>query len=891
MRVDAPPRMRRITWLATLLLAGAASGADMKKVEPGADAYPPPPPFPAIEKLELLPAALTLEDGRDSRHVLVWGIAADGSRYDLTGEASLKAESDAVKIDEDGYIVPRAKGETGVVVTAGGRTARLPVKVLADAKPKIGFVTHIEPLLGKAGCNSGSCHGSAQGKNGFKLSLRGYDSDFDYQSLVFDLSGRRFNRVVPEESLMALKPTGAIPHEGRQVVKPDSRHYWLLMEWIGAGTPPQEAAARANRLEVLPEVVDVDLPGRTQRLIVLAHYPDGRVRDVTRDAIITSNDINVLAVKDNVLMTLRRGEAAALVRYEGNYATRLVTVMGDRTGFAWTEPETYTYVDVHAAAKWKRMKILPSELCADDEFLRRVSIDLTGIPPTPEQARAFAADPAPSRAKRERLVDELLASEAYVECWTNKWTDLLQCNSEALGKKGVQVFRDWIRRAIAENRPYDRFVRELLLAQGSAYFDPATNYYRVLRETGKMTEDISQTFLGVRFNCNKCHDHPFENWTQRQYYQFGAFFARVAIKRGTLGEDLVKRDGADLTLAGEEIVYLNPDGGEVAHPKTGLTVVPKVPVGESAAVAEDHDRREAFVDWLTSKDNPYFAKAMANRIWSYFFGRGIIDPVDDIRTSNPASIPALLDALTEDFVKGGWNLRRLMRAICTSRTYQLSIKTHRWNEDDRINFSHCLPRRLSAEQMLDAVAVATDVPANFAGLPPGTRAVEIADGMADNTFLTLFGRPKRKSSCECERTSNFSLSHTMSLINGPTISDAIHAPDSRLARLVAAEPDDRKVVAEIYLAFLGRAPSAHEIEDVRLSPEAAAKPKGFTAGGCCDKAKAAGKACDHACCAEAARNSKICGKCNPGADADPRLEAAQDLAWALVNSPAFLFNR
>ncbi len=825
--------------LAALAVAAPAGGQETAS-----------PALPRFESLRLEPASLALKDGRDARKVLVAGVTADGRAFDLTPSATFKPAGPCVGVDADGYLEPRARGETSVLVSAAGLEARLPVSVESADLPKVGFVRDVLPVLGRVGCNAGTCHGAEKGKNGFKLSLRGYDPDHDYEALLFDISGRRFNRVAPEESLMLLKPTAAVPHEGRQAVPPGSRHYRLLLQWIREGCAPEPASARATGLEILPAGnVELDLPGRAQPFAVIARYPDGAARDVTREAILTSSDPEVAAVKDGVLTALRRGEVSVLVRYEGNYATRLATVMGDRTGYAWTDPPENNYVDRHVHAKLRLRKILPSGLSTDAEFARRAHLDLTGTPPAPEKARAFVEDPAPTREKRGRLLDELIGSPEFVDHWTNKWADLLQCNSESLGQKGVWAFRDWIRQAVAENRPYDRFVRELLTAQGSAYHSPATNYYRVLREPGKITEDVSQTFLGVRFNCNKCHDHPFEKWTMRQYYEFGAFFARVAIKKGTLGSEVVRNFTGDATtVVGEEVVYLRFDGGEVLHPKMNMPVPPKVPFGEAGPLDEARDRRDPFVGWLASKENPLFARALVNRVWSYFTGRGIIDPVDDIRASNPASNPALLDALADDFVRSGFDLRHLMRTICASRTYQLSIRTNRWNEDDRVNFSHARARRLSAEQLQDAVAVATGVRVRFSGLPEGMRAVEIADGMAMGggaaDFLKLFGRPERKSACECERkTDSFTLSHTMSLINGPVLSDAVGSPKSRFAGMAAAIADDAKLIEEIYYAVLARPPSKEEAAAIDL--------KG----------------------------------------AKSRLEAAQDLAWALMNTPAFTFNR
>jgi hypothetical protein len=810
------------TWLcAPLLACGAATQ----------NATVTPAPSPVIRGIELRPAQLTLTDTRDERRVLVLG-KTDGSNFvDLTARAVFKSESPVVEMNGV-YVRAKEKGNGTVFVSAAGQTVILPVTVESAETPNVRFVRDIEPLIAKLGCNAGTCHGSAKGKNGFKLSLRGYDPDFDYHALINDISGRRFNRVNPDDSLMLLKPLAEVPHEGRQAIKPGSREHQLLRDWIAQGTKREPLKeGRATSIEILPGDVEMDLAGRDQQMLVIAKYPDGTTRDVTRDAHFSVSNTDVAkAGADGMVKGLRRGEAAILIRYEGIYGTKLLTIMGDRAGYEWKEVTENNYIDKHVNDKLRRMKALPSELCTDAEFIRRVSLDLTGLPPKSDRVRAFLADTTPSKEKREKLIDELIGSPDFVKSWANKWADLLQCNSENLGQKGVWVYRDWIAKRIAENMPYDKFVRAVLLAEGSAYQNPAANYFRVLREPGKITEDVSQTFLGVRFNCNKCHDHPFERWTQNQYYEFGAHFARVAFKKGA--------------LPGEEIVYRNYNGGEVKHLKTEMVVAPKVPFGEEREMKADEDRRDPFVDWLTSKDNPLFAKSMANRTWSYFFGKGIIDPVDDIRGGNPPSNPALLDALTADFIKSNFDVRHLMRTICQSRTYQLSIIPNKWNEDDTINFAHAAPRRLSAEQMLDAVAVATGVRPQFAGMPVGMRSVEIPDGVVPgNDFLALFGRPKRQSACECERTSNMTLSHALNLINGTTLSEAINSPNSRIAKLVETEKDDKKLIEEIYLSCLNRPPTEKEIAAIDF---------------------------EHA---------------------KSRPELAQDLTWALINSSAFVFNR
>jgi Protein of unknown function (DUF1553)/Protein of unknown function (DUF1549) len=839
-----PRHCQRILAFA-LLLAGAVRPLSAERASD--KAVPPKPPLPSITALRVEPAQLLLEDARDARTLLVFGERSDGGLIDLTGEAVFKPETDLVSVGEDRFVSGKAVGEGSVTVTAGGKSVSVPVKVRGIDHPPVGFVREIEPVMNRVGCSQGTCHGSAKGKNGFKLSLRGYDPDFDYQALINDLSGRRFNRVAVDDSLMLQKPLGDVPHEGGQALKPGSRYHSLLRQWIAEGARYEDPArARATHISILPSTVEIDLPGRQQEFLVIASFPDGSTRDVTREAILSSNNEEIALVKDHHLTALRRGEMAVLVRYEGLYAAREVVVMGDRSGFQFAGMPVHSFVDSLVNAKLERMKINPSDLCTDAEFIRRVSLDLTGQPPGAEKVRAFLADNADSRKKRDALIEELLASPAYGDYWGNKFADLLQCNSENLGKKGTYVFRNWIGKQFAQNRPYDQFARDLILAKGSTFENPAGNYLRALRDPGKMTEDVSQTFLGVRFNCNKCHDHPFERWTQNQYYEFGAFFAQVAFKRGTLGRDTLIR-GTETYASeqvSEDIVYQNYNGGEVKHPKTDQPVPPRVPYGTAAEPASGADRRGVFADWLTSRENPYFARSTVNRFWSYFFGRGIIDPVDDIRAGNPPSNAALLDALTVDFATHGHDVRRLLRTICQSRTYQLSILPNRWNEDDLVNFSHAIPRRLSAEQMLDAVAVATGYRARFKDMPEGLRAVQVPDGMVGgNDFLALFGRPKRQSACECERSSNVTLSHALNLINGPTLGECVSNSGNRLTQLVKSQSDNRRVIEEVYLSCLNRPPTERELKDIQLG------------------------------------------------EGDARLENTQDLTWALLNSPAFLFNR
>jgi hypothetical protein len=792
------------------------------------------PPIPKIVGLSALPNSLVLGHGRDARRLLVLGATESGTTVDLTAVAQFQPDAAVVRIAADGFVEPVQEGLAKIVVSAAGQKTAVPVFVQSTLQPPVSFVREVMPLMARLGCNAGTCHGAQKGRNGFKLSLRGYDPEFDYQAMVDDLSGRRFNRAAPEESLLLKKPTQGIPHEGGFVMEVGSRSYHLIKQWIAEGAQSDVATtARPTRVEILPAASELADAGVRHSLTVVAYYPDGTSRDVTSEANFTSTMAEVATVSpDGKVTAVRRGEAQIVVRYEGQFAVSGVTVMGDRTGFVWKDVAANNYIDSLAYKKLQRLKILPSELAGDAEFLRRVYIDLTGQPPEPAEIRAFLADTTDSRTKRERVIDRLLESPAYVDHWTNKWADLLQCNKKYLGEKGVWAFRNWIRQSVASNRPYDQFVRELLTAVGSTSENPASGYGRVVREPNTATENVTQLFLGVRFQCNKCHDHPFERWTQNQYYQFGAFFAQVGVKNGPMPED--------------QIVYERRDGGDVTHPKTGQVVAPLVPVSHTGKLGQTTVRRQQIADWLVAPENPFFARSMVNRVWSYFLGRGIIDPVDDIRSSNPPSNPELLDALAADFIRSGFDVKRLMRTICQSRTYQHSVAANRWNEDDRVNFSHALPRRLTAEQLLDAIYAATGTRSRFAGVPAGFRAVQLPDTkIAAGEFFNLFGTPPRESPCECERSSEISLGQTLNLINGPTIAEAIANPDGRIGQLLKSNPDERKIAEELYLAILSRPPRDDEL--AKIVPQLAA--------------------------------------------AGNQTEAAQDLAWALLNSPAFLFNR
>lgn len=767
-----------------------------------------------VVSIELRPASAELKHRFDYRQILVTGKLATGESVDLTRIAKPTLQGNIATISADGQLRPIGNGNGELVYTYGDLSAKLPITSSGfETSQPISFVRDVQPVLSRTGCNQGTCHGAKDGKNGFKLSLRGYDAIYDHRALTDDLAARRFNRANPDQSLMLLKATGSTPHVGGVRMNVDDHYYNLIKEWISQGVKLDLKAARVTKIEVYPLNPIVPLPGMKQQVTVTATYADGSTRDVTREAFIESGDIErIEADAKGVLTTLRRGESPVLIRYEGAYAATTIICMGDRTGFAWQQPASNSYIDDLVYKKLQQVKVLPSDLCSDDEFIRRLYIDLTGLPPTSAQAKAFLDDKRDSRAKRDALVDQLVGSSEYVENWTNKWADMLQVNRKFLGEEGSIALRNWIKNAIATNKPYDQFAREVLTAQGSNLENPPAAYFKVLRDAENAMENTTHLFLAVRFNCNKCHDHPFERWTQDQYYHMAAYFAQIGRKEDPMySGQKIGGSAVEGATPLVEVIY-DAKGGDIKHNRTGEVSPPAFPYVHADVAPTTASRRAQLAQWMTSKDNQYFAKSYANRLWGYLFGVGIIEPIDDIRAGNPPTNPELLDALTADFVASGFNVQHMLRTICKSRTYQLSVKTNKWNEDDGINYSHALPRRLTAETLFDAIHVATGSTPAIPGMPAGFRAAQIPDAGISNPFLDDFGKPVRESSCECERSSGMVLGPILKLINGPTVSNALADPRSQLNEFVNKEPDDVKLIREVFLRFLAREPSEAEIK-------------------------------------------------------------------------------
>jgi hypothetical protein len=677
------------------------------------------------------------------------------------------------------------------------------------------FRTDVMPILARLGCNAGTCHGAKDGKNGFKLSLRGYDPLSDHRALTDDHAGRRTNRAAPAESLMLQKAIGAVPHEGGQRTAPDSEYYAILRDWIAQGMPDNPQAPKVARLEMTPDNPVVEDGGDEVQIEVHAEYTDGSRREVTGESFFSSSDTDVANVSESGRVSaIRRGEAALMVRYEGAYAATTLTVMGDREGFQWNSPRQHNRIDELVDAKLQRVKTLPSELCTDAEFLRRVYLDLTGLPPAVDDVRRFLADERPTRQKRDEVIDRLLASDEYIDYRTNKWADLLQVNSKSLGTEGAALLRDWIRQAVAANMPYDDFARAILTAEGSNRENPPAAYFKTLRTPDALMENTTHLLLGVRFNCNKCHDHPFERWTQDQYYGLAAFFAQTRLEKDPASNER--------TVGGTDVEAAKPlfetvsdaDTGEVKHERTGQVAPPEFPYQHQFECATDATRRERLAAWLTAPQNQYFARSYVNRLWGYLLGRGLIEPIDDIRAGNPPTNPELLDWLTDQFIETGFDTRHILRTICMSRTYQASSRTNRWNEDDRLNFSHATLRRLPAEALYDSVHAAVGAPWQIAGVAKGLRASQLADAQVKlpDLLLDQLGRPARESACECERSEELMLGSVMTLVNGSSIAEAINDPSNVLARLESEIKDDRALVDELFLRILNRPPTAEEVE-------------------------------------------------------------------------------
>ena len=768
-----------------------------------------------ISKITVSPETVSLNGPADYIQFVVNANLKDGSTQDITSSAKYTAKGDIVILQQDGLVQASANGNGWIDIAYNGHQQRIKTSVKKVSEPFVpDFRKDINPVLTKMGCNAGTCHGSQAGKNGFKLSLRGYDPLYDIRAFTDDMGSRRTNLAMPDASLMLLKPTAQVAHEGGMLFGRDGKYYSLIREWIRNGAKLNLDSPKVTSLELLPSNPVLKNAKNSQQMRVVASFADGTQRDVTREAFIEIGDQEIGTVGGSTVTALRRGEAPILARYEGAYTATTMTVMGNRDGFVWKEPETWSKVDKLVAQKWERMKIKPSGLCTDAEFIRRVYLDLTGLPPTADQVREFIEDQTETQKKRNAVIDKLIGNDEFVEHWSNKWSDLLQVNRKYLGVPGASSFRNWIRDQVKSNRPYNEFAFEILTASGSNRENPPAAYYKIHRSPEDVMENTTHLFLATRFNCNKCHDHPFERWTQDQYYQTAAFFAQV--QRKVDPESKGKKIGGTAVEGAKPLFEIVADmnKGEINHERTGQPVSPEFPYVVDFEDPGSESRRAQLAAWITSPDNPYFATSYVNRLWGYMTGVGLVEPLDDIRAGNPPTNPALLDYLRDEFVKSNFDTQHVLRLICKSRTYQLSVKSNAYNEDDSLNYSHAKARRLPAEVLFDSVHFVTGSDLKIPGVKPGTRAAALPDSgvKLPSGFLSTLGRPARESACECERANDLQLGSVLAMVSGPDVSNAINDKQSQIAKLVAKEKSDRAVVDQLYLRVLNRHATSKEIE-------------------------------------------------------------------------------
>lgn len=753
--------------------------------------------------LEVQPATIQLNGPRAQQQLVVTGKYGDGTVRDLTALVEVTLEGDAAAVDGEQVVLPRKNGTATVVIKAGVQSIRVPVNVKDfDKAMPVSFRNDVIASLNVGGCNSGACHGTPSGKNGFKLSLRGYDPASDYLQLTRDVLGRRTDRQGPS-SLLIMKALGRVPHEGGARFPASSVPAQVLTSWFNEGLQDdQPTLPELKKVEVTPSGRTLNDPSRWQQLSVTATFSKGEVRDVTRLTVFSSSDPAIASVTPNGLVEFNQvGEVAILCRYLMELVPVRLMYLEEKAGFKWSNPPENNYVDKHAFAKMKLLHIQPSELCTDQEFVRRAYMDVCGVLPSAEETKRFLD--SKDAQKRAKLVDELLDRPEYADLWTLKWADVFRSNRKTIQLKGTHVFQKWLRNHVDQNTPLSAVIHDVITAGGSTFANPPANYYRIAKEPTALAETTAQLFFGIRMQCAKCHNHPFERWTQDDYYSFAAFFARVKNKKDTVQPgDAQNKDGA-------EYVYVERVG-EVTQPRTSKQMEPKFMGGAIAKVAPGKDRREALAAWMTSAENPFVPKSVVNRIWFHLMGKGIVDPVDDFRDSNPSANDELLDALAKDFVAKGFDAKHLIRTIMNSRTYQLSAMTNEFNKDDNKYFSHAVTKLHTAETLFDALCYVTDVPEKFAGFALGTRAVQLPDGEINHPFLKTFGQPARELACECERESDSNLAQALQLINGPAVNDRLRNPNNRIGKLLGAKKNDTEVLNELFLVSLSRLPSADE---------------------------------------------------------------------------------
>ena len=745
--------------------------------------------------IAVFPPDVNMQSARGKQRIIVQASYADGITRDITAQAKVTISDPKIAKIVNLEVLPVGDGKCSIAVEFEGKTTQIPVDVKDATKDRpISFKLDVMPIFLRNGCNQGGCHGAARGKDGFRLSLFGFDPDGDHYRLTRELNGRRINLAIPEESLLVEKSIGKVPHTGGQKFAVGEQYYNDLVRWVDAGGPQDPAGiATPVSVDLFPKTALLDGKGSTQQLIVRAKYSDGSERDVTSLALFLSSNDSSGKVSPNGLVTAGdRGEAFVMARFSTFTVGVPFIVLPKDLKFSFPTTPEKNYIDTLVNAKLKNLRIAPSATCSDEVFLRRIFIDLTGMLPSVEEYKTFMANK--SADKREQLVKELMDRKEFSELWVLKWAELLQIrSSNQVSYKATLLYYNWLQDRIARNVPLNQWVQELLGANGGTFNNPVTNYYQNETDILKVTENVAQVFMGMRIQCAQCHNHPFDRWTMDDYYGFAAFFTQIG------------RKGTDDP---RELVVFNSGSGEINHPLGGRRMAPKYLGGEVPDVV-GKDRRGLMAEWLASPKNPYFATNLSNMVWTHFFGVGIINEVDDVRVSNPPSNSELLQELGKKFTEYNYDFKRLVKDIVLSNSYQLSTQANASNESDTKNFSHSSIRRIKAETFLDCISQVTETKNKFPGLPLGARAVQIADGQVSNYFLTTFGRATRESVCSCEVKLDPTLSQSLHLLNGDATTQRI-TQGNLIGKLLKDKKTPEEILDEIYVRCLSRMPSADE---------------------------------------------------------------------------------
>lgn len=803
--------------MAGLMLTGTLAAAEPAKAPASSDGITLPKPN-EVQSLAIYPTKITLKGGDDAAQLIVTATLADGKLQDLSGDAKfVVADNKTVRVTAGGRVIPVANGATEITASYGDKVVKVPVAAShVDENLPINFGNQIVPIFTKLGCNSGGCHGKASGQNGFKISLLGFEPETDYIALVKEARGRRLQPASPEHSLLLEKAVGTVAHGGGRKMEKDSDEYKLVRRWIGAGTPfGKETDPTVSKITIYPDH-RIMTRNNKQQFAVYAHYTDGTIEDITRRAQYESNDQEIAIVEmSGLVRTLSlSGEAAIMARFQGHMGVFRATVPLGQKVPDWTFANQ-TIVDQFTSKKWKELGLMPSDLAADEVFVRRIYLDLTGTLPTPKQVTEFVANKDPK--KRDLLIDKLLDSPDFASYFANKWADILRVKrgrdgNSAQRAQGTFAFHDWIREAIANDMPYDEFVRSILAATGDERKNPPTVWFKDLQQPEQFVDDTAQVFLGLRIACANCHHHPYEKWSQDDYWGMAAFFGRIGKKQLPMASN--NPQGQAETL---QVIFSKPSGG-VNNKRTSQPAKTQALDGKPMDIGADEDPRQKLVDWMVDVKNPFFAKAVANRYWAHFFGRGIVDPLDDMRVTNPPSNPELLDGLAKTFIDSKYSLKTLVKTIVKSRTYQLSAIPNELNKHDKQAYARYYPKRLGAEVLLDAVNQVTNSPSQFGGLPGDTyapkRAIQLPDESYASYFLDVFGRPQRISACECERVSEANLAQALHLLNSDEVQNKLSRAGGRADALLNAKDtrSDAEKVEELFLWSFARKPSADDMK-------------------------------------------------------------------------------